>query len=84
MYTLLQKRAVNILYISLRNTYKPQHRSTSHWQLIDTSNLMEKYLLKALIYYCFSNSISVSLQTTLGRVYSPGPKTFSQFTLHVG
>ena len=39
MYILLQKWIVEILYISLRNTYKPQHRSTIHWQLTDTSQL---------------------------------------------
>lgn len=82
MHVLLQKWTVEILYISLRNTYKPQHRSTNHWQLTDTSHLKEKHLQKVLIYYCFSNSTSVSLQTALSS--SPGPKTLSQFTLHVG
>lgn len=83
MYILLQKRTVEILYISLRNTYKPQHRSAIPWQLTDTSHSKEKYPWKVLIYYCFSNSTSVSLQTTLSSLFSR-PQKITQFTLHVG
>lgn len=42
MYILLQKLTVEILYISLRNTYKSQHRPTIHWQLTDTTQLKGK------------------------------------------
>lgn len=35
MYILLQKWTVEIPYIPLRNTYKPQYRSTIHWPLTD-------------------------------------------------
>lgn len=70
MYVLLQKWTVEILYISFRNTHKPQHRSTIHWQLRqDKFNLKKVHPWKVLICYYFGNSISVSLQTTLRNLF---------------
>lgn len=60
MYIPLQKE---ILYICLRNTHHSTgQQSTGNEQT--QVNLKAKYLWKILLYYCSSNSISVSLQTT--------------------
>lgn len=69
MYILLQKGPVEIPYISLRNTnHSTGQQSTGNEQT--QINLKEKYLWKILIYYCSSNSISVSLQTTSSSLFS--------------